>query len=228
MHNAYQYQELKGKPVPNAVTGKKVAIVMMGGPASGKTTMLNHVMNPEEASKFVSVNADDAKSIIPQYRQGIRGKYAPTANQAHEESSYAANRLLNHAIKMGKHVLLDGTGANAQKHGQKIQRLKDNGYHVHLMYMEKPYAQGVSDAAGRANRTGRYVNPVYQEHAYENIPKAFPELSQIAHSFEHYRAAPDGAPRGTAPTLVAKNGDRPMVKSVGVSLLKALAQSWVQ
>lgn len=66
------------KPVPAGET--PVCIMMMGGPASGKSTMVRSYANLDG---FVVTDADDVKAMLPEYRVAVKSKARNAANMAH-------------------------------------------------------------------------------------------------------------------------------------------------
>lgn len=192
--------------------GQKVAIVMMGGTASGKSTMLRTA--GRGGPDFVHVDPDDIKGKLPEYREAVKQKYKGAASMAHEESSTLGKRVLKEAIDGGYNVVLDGTGANGEKYAKQVQGLKDKGYFVHLMMPDQDMATAVRDAGGRAERTGRYVPNEFIAKAYDAIPGNFHKIAKLADSaqlFDRRRngkmvweKTPDGAVQDHDPEFVSK------------------------
>jgi len=178
---------LNKTPVPE---GQRIAIVMMGGTASGKSTMLKQ--SGAGGVNFVHVDADDVKARLPEYRVAVGQKWQGAAAFVHEESSTIARRVATQAVQDGYNVVLDGTGANASKFFKQVQMLKDAGYHVHLMMPDQNKDQALSDAMKRANRTGRYVPPEFIEAAYAKIPGNFFKVAAMADSAQLYDRRRDG------------------------------------
>lgn len=72
------FKDKNGNPVkPVAPNVQKTAIVLMGGPASGKTSTVKHLLGQPDgdfaAQGFVNVNPDDVKEMIPEYNHAIFG-----------------------------------------------------------------------------------------------------------------------------------------------------------
>lgn len=199
--------------VPSVAPGeKKVAVMTMGGPASGKSSMMRGV----DLSKFVVVDPDEIKGQLPEYNkavpkggfnQGLSVKgtspgakkaqgaldthdagrpitYTGAASMVHEESSAMAKELRAHAIAQNKNVLIDGTGANAKNYMKTIADLKSKGYEVHVYMPHADVETGVQRALSRADKVGRVVPEEFIRKAYDVIPKNFEAISQTADHFK--------------------------------------------
>lgn len=180
---------------------QKVAIMTMGGPASGKTSMLRGI----DDSKFVKVDPDDIKGKLPEYQQATHpdATFRGAAAMAHEESSFLAKRVRDEAIDRGNHVIIDGTGANAEKFLATYQMLKDKGYEVQVHMPHLSVEEGVSRALARAEKTGRYVPKEFIQKAYENINANAERIMAKVDNFHLYDASTKGHPK----TLTKEGGD---------------------
>lgn len=176
--------------------GEKLAIITMGGPASGKTTMLKKNVREDLADHYVWVDADEMKQGLPEYRKATRsGEFVgtgPTARNAaamaHDESSYMAGRLFAQAVKGGHNVIYDGTGKNAHKYERIIKDLKAKGYRVMLMAADVPFDLAYSRGKAREEETGRSVPDFVFKEAYDKIPKNVLRLARMvddAHLFDN-------------------------------------------
>lgn len=163
-------QNSRGEPI--RPQEKKVAIVMMGGTASGKTTAVKRMLGVGKGQSiedhgFVNFNPDDVKEMLPEYKESIdftyQGQKATAKDAAwmvHEESSDIAQDVLTRALENNLNVIVDGTGKNADKHIARIRDLKAKGYEVRLL-MPDVDVEGsdgaVSRSIARAERSGRFV-----------------------------------------------------------------------
>lgn len=168
------------KPVPEGK--KKIAIMTMGAPASGKSSGLRTV----DLKRFVSVDPDGIKEKLPEYKKATEDRektFKGAALMAHEESSAIAKRITKEAIEKGHNVLIDGTGANAASMKKKIAELKKAGYHVHVVMSHLHEDEGVRRAKARAEQTGREVPEGVIRSAYKSVPKNFAAIGKEADSF---------------------------------------------
>lgn len=181
------------KPVEK---GKKpVAILTMGGPASGKTSLLKHIVG--NYHDFVGVNPDDVKDELPEYQKAINlGKTksgAPmsarnAAHMAHDESSDVAEEIQKQAIEGRKNVIIDGTGKNIDKYLKKIKVLKDQGYHVQIIMPHVTLGEALKRVSDRARKTGRYVPNEVSIDAHRAIPGNFEKIAHAADEYALFRA----------------------------------------
>jgi len=182
---------------PPAKGTKKTAIVLMGGPASGKTSIVKR-MTGDKFSDFVNVNPDDVKEMLPEYRQALEFEYEGKKSSArdaafmvHEESSDIAGEVYNRAIDEGMNIVLDGTGKSADKHIAKVEQLRKQGYHVQLLMPDVDMEEAVRRSSERAEKTGRFVptgpppegTPDIIRKAYKVIPGNFERIAREADEF---------------------------------------------
>jgi predicted ABC-type ATPase len=170
------------QPVPE---GKQPhAILMMGAPASGKTTMLKKSGLGQH--NVVLVAGDEVKEKMPEYTAGVRAGYRGTAGMVHEESSDIAKRVRAEAMEQRKNIVFDGTGADAHKYTKFIKELKEKGYHVTLLMPHIDITEGKRRARARAERSGRWVPSDAVDSGYRNIPGNFFSVAQHVDSAQLY------------------------------------------
>lgn len=187
---------LKGKTPPSPGQ-KKIAIVLMGGPASGKTTMVRRMFG-EKFETMVSISPDDVKEKIPEYQEalefeveGEKVSAKDASAMTHEESSDLASEVYNQAIDQGLNMVIDGTGAKGERHRDRVKALQEAGYHVHLMMPDVDPAVAAQRSEDRAEETGRWVptgppppgTPDIVRKMYNLIPQNFEPLARLADEF---------------------------------------------
>lgn len=177
-------QALHDKIVADTVAGVPVSsnptvYMLGGGPAAGKTTMLEKgglsvPTTGEGGSKrmAVLVNADEVKAALPEYATAPRHM---AAEFAHEESSWVSKRIQEVAIHGKRDVVLDGTGdSKPQKLAAKIQQARDHGYRVEGHYATVPTEMAVERARRRGERTGRVVPDSVVRGTHADVSRTFP------------------------------------------------------
>jgi predicted ABC-type ATPase len=174
--DAYE-REIIANELKNAKPGYQ-AVFMSGGPASGKTSLLKKKFGKAEG--FAVLDPDRLKDYDPVMRIGVAMGMRDAAALAHENSSRLSKDLYNTARDRKLNILVDGTGANANKYAQQMQELKDKGYQVTLLAQHVPEQVGVKRALARADKVGRYVPPEFIRHAYSVIPGNFEKLAKLA------------------------------------------------
>ncbi len=183
LHEDIERKALDVKPAgPNE---QKLAIMTMGAPASGKGAVLSGF----DRSKFVGIDPDDIKAQLPEYKRATQDRantYTKAAPMAHEESTDIAKEILAKAIKAGNHVIVDGTGMDADKYIAKIKTLQAAGYHVHVAMAHLDEEEGIKRLIKRADITGRLVPVDLARGAYKSIPPNFERISRMADSAALY------------------------------------------
>lgn len=154
------------------------AVFMSGGPASGKTSLRRKQFG--EAEGFAVIDPDRIKAYDPVMEIGVAMGMRQAAALAHENSSRLSKEVYAAARDQGLNVLMDGTGANANKYIGQMQELKGRGYQVTLLAQHVPEEVGITRAVKRAEQTGRYVPEEFIRHAYEVIPGNFERIAQLA------------------------------------------------
>lgn len=161
-------------------------IFMMGGPASGKSTLLNSKYGGQ-LSRFVVVDPDDIKSKLPEFMFGVGSGSKEIAAIVHSNSSRIAKEVRRRALERGLNVLVDGTGRDANSYRAYIQEFKAKGYKTELLSQHVPQDVGVRRAVLRAELPvsmggGRFVPLPYIEQVYATVPRNFLPLASIVDS----------------------------------------------
>jgi predicted ABC-type ATPase len=160
------------------------AILMMGGTASGKSSMTRGV----DKSEFVHVDSDEVKSKLPEFLTGIdhTGHQGVSTRDAafkvHAESSYLGRAIRDAAIAQRKNMLVDGTGRNAEEYLGLIRRLKADGYHVTVLGADLDVNLAVERAAKRAEQTGRSVAEKDIREIHKYVPASMARVMREADS----------------------------------------------
>jgi len=195
LHEEIKKEFFKGKtPVENPVS-----YMMGGGPAAGKSTILNSGLEsvPENA---VLAAGDDIKKMLPEY---IHGEPSDPNRAAfvHEESSWLAKQIMDEASSKGYNVILDGTGdSNMDKLKRKVERMSKGGQKVHGIYVTVDTEVAVQRNYARYKVTGRMVPPAVVRAGHAGVSRIFEPLvkSGIMDSVKLYDT------NGSKPVLVAE------------------------
>lgn len=186
-------EDSSGRPVPPVPVGtKKIAYVMMGGPASGKTSLVKQAVGVRKGTEFsdfgfVNVNPDDVKEKLPEWDEGLSRNAKDTAWVTHSESSDVATEIYKQAVSGGTNIVLDGTGKNVRRHVERIHELQKHGYEVRLMMPDIMIEEAATRAIKRAEATGRHV-PIDKilKPAHRVIPVNFEPIARQADTFALY------------------------------------------
>ena len=169
----------KKKPTP---AGKqRIAVLTMGAPASGKSSVVKDLVKD---NNFVKVDPDAIKDELPEYKTALKASARDAAAMAHDESSYLAKQVRRRAMDEGYMLMVDGTGTNAAAYKQLIGDLQDRGYHVTVVMADLDEETGMERMLSRAEDCGRYVPPAIVKGAYRSIPGNFEEIARTADAFQ--------------------------------------------
>jgi len=174
LHDELVAETLAGVPV----SANPTVYMMGGGPASGKSMVINKgLVDMPGKGKAAYVNADDFKEKLPEYDQMIRaGKGDKAAPFVHEESSLLSKKALA-AATAGKHdVVLDGTGdSSIESLSAKVASMRKNGHRVEATYVSLDTELAVSNAQARKAKTGRSVPEDVIRDTHASVSRVLPQ-----------------------------------------------------
>lgn len=199
-------------PVPEGQ--KPIAIVMGGGGASGKGTVLKMLADqgkvPENAvhldpDVFKTGSAKAGLNGIPEYHQIVGAGDSRAAAVTHEESSLLYKAALDRAVKGRYNVVLDRTLGNPSKvlhpENGELKALKDAGYDVRLVGVTVPAEEAIPRLVKRANGPEKRYVPIDQAlAAHKGFSQGFPKYADLADSALLFD---NNVPKGEAPRLIA-------------------------
>ncbi len=140
-------QELYGK---GATKKEKQAYIVIGAPASGKSSFANPLA---DETGCLIIDSDMAKERIPEFIES-EGK---RADQVHEESQLIANEVFEVAVENNDNILLPIVGKSERAIMKKYNVLAEAGYDIHLRLVYLPIEKSVDRAVSRYRETGRLV-----------------------------------------------------------------------
>jgi len=149
----------------------KIAIVLVGGPGSGKSgAKLDTVQLLEkEQHEFVNIDPDE-----------ILTKLFNNNTNCYDKVNVINNKSYEMAIKQNKNIIFDGTGRNFEWYSQNvIKKLKDLGYVVNLVIVMNDVDVVLNRIAERARQTGRNVNTNYMKTVYTALNEAIPKYLSL-------------------------------------------------
>lgn len=173
----------------NPLKSEKQAFILIGLPASGKSTIANTVAEQYGA---IIIDSDYAKRKLPEFRNHIYG-----ATIVHTESSritfgFAKDNnpgnllsLYEKCLINGHNIVLPTIGQNPKSVLELVDVLKrDNQYDVHLILVSLPRREATIRAIHRFNTTKRYVplGLIYDtfgndtSHCYYYLRTKYPDL----------------------------------------------------
>lgn len=157
------------KPQRSEPKAGKQAYIVIGLPASGKSTLVNRI---SDAFGAVILDSDFAKRKLPEFDDTFTG-----ANLVHKESSTivfggsgGAPSLLGVCVLSGLNVVVPTTGQDYSDLCARRDGFVDAGYSVHLTATTLTREQAAKRALERFLATGRYVPLGLIFDAYANDP----------------------------------------------------------
>jgi len=150
-----------------------------GGSGAGKGT----ITNPDKGGVVqfrrgtITVDSDEAKKAIPEYRKLVADDDPIAAAFVHEESSDMAAQALAESLERGFDTVLDGTGdSSIEKLASKVAKAREQGAkRVTAEYVTIDIDDALARAASRAKRTGREVPEDVIRGTHESVSRVLPE-----------------------------------------------------
>lgn len=163
------------KPAPQ---GAAIAYVLGGGPASGKSSIVNagHLkVDPDT----IHIDSDAIKAEIPEYNEMLASKDHRAASHVHEESSYIAKLIQDKASRGGYHTLLDGTGdSSLESLKGKVDKMRASGQKVVGSYVTVPTEMAIQRNIERAKKTGRLPPESMLRLCHKSVSNIVPQAIQ--------------------------------------------------
>jgi N12 class adenine-specific DNA methylase/adenylate kinase family enzyme len=161
--------------VPGGVANERRAVVIMGYPGSGKSTIANAV---RDTWRGVHLSADDAKPMIPEYEGGAN------SGGVHAESVHLAVSATKTFIDRGDNVILETIGETPESVAERAKILRAAGYRVSLIGLDIDKETAKARAVERFKATGRAVpaelyDTLSPGDTYERAKGAFDETLKL-------------------------------------------------
>ena len=138
---------------PKAVSENPIAVILMGSPASGKTTVGRPYADKILGGKQVTIIDPDA------VKSQLKGYEGWNAGAFHEESSFISEKQIFPTAMGARHnMILDITGKNTGKVEDMANLLKSVGYKIGIVHVDVDDKTALARAGKRfAKDGGRYV-----------------------------------------------------------------------
>tara|TARA_R100000742_G_C4279680_1_gene105273 strand:+ start:11161 stop:14934 length:3774 start_codon:yes stop_codon:yes gene_type:complete len=177
-------------PPVNSVAQEKKAVILLGQPASGKSSIANPIARKMKA---IIADSDEAKKILPEYQGGIG------ANAVHSESSMINDLILFNAVRNGDNIVIPQTGGRLETIEKNIKLLVDAGYDVTLGNVDVTFDNAMNRMIRRFISTGRLI-PLEVMKEIGNLPKN--NYNQIKGKVNGYFEIDNNQPKGERQTLL--------------------------
>lgn len=179
------------------------AIISMGGPASGKSTLLERF---GDDSDYVRIDPDKIKSELPEYQEAKGQHMRAAAEMVHMESTVIANDLLTKTLKSKKNLMFDTTGADTTRLLNQIQKLRSAGYRIALVMPHVDRGEMLHRAKTRAETSGRWVPEAAIHDVHAKVVNGFGVIAQHVDTAYLYDNTGD-----VPQAIYEKHGDHQMV-----------------
>tara|TARA_R110000765_G_scaffold10096_1_gene31441 strand:- start:2971 stop:4590 length:1620 start_codon:yes stop_codon:yes gene_type:complete len=156
-------------PVTNSPDATKRAVIVLGPPASGKSTIANPIARKFDAT---IIDPDEAKKLLPEYGGGVG------ANAVHSESKAIIELVQEIAMEQGDNIVIPTVGQDLGKMRTQIKTLKDRGYEVDVVDVVVPAADARIRMYGRFAKTGRIIPAKYLDEVGDNPSKNYDILRE--------------------------------------------------
>ena len=172
-HKAWKDAVIESELNPKAKSDNPIAVILMGSPASGKTTtgrpFAEKILNGKETTK---IDPDSVKGKS----KGFEGW---NAGAFHEESALISEKVVFPRAVMENHnLLIDITGKNSNKVAEMAKTLKSVGYKIGIVHVDVDDKVALNRASKRFNKpNGRYVPYDYVKGSAEKARQTWSKLT---------------------------------------------------
>ena len=171
--------------------------LILGVPASGKSTFADPIVEQEGA---LLIDSDEAKAKLPEFANGL------LATAVHEESSQISKQVMKQAIHNHDNMVIPVVGKTLESLQEKIDRFKENGYEVNLIYVDLPVEKAIDRVKTRFQETGRLVSPSYLQSVGLKPKENYDKLKSTK-EVDSYEAWSNDVKRGNRPVHIETSGE---------------------
>lgn len=152
--------------------------------------------------RFVVVEADRVKSMLPEMPAYVRENRRLAGTLLHRESCFIAEILEREALARGKNVLVDSSLRDAHWYDGVFRGLRATSprYRIAILMVTAPPETVYARVARRAAVTGRDVPHEVLNDAMARVPRSFARLAPLA----DYSAIIKNDVDGEAPELISE------------------------
>ncbi len=181
---------------PQPVATERRAVILLGPPAAGKSTIANEIAVDMRAA---IIDSDEIKKLLPEFGDGT------TANAVHEESSDIAKLAEGKITAAGANIVYPKVGDSVASIEKLTRRLRDAGYDVELVNMKVTAEEAERRMFGRFGATGRLINPAYVAAVGDKPSETYRALRGSA-LYSGHGEIDNGQPYGQKPTVTERAG----------------------
>lgn len=151
--------------------------VTMGGPGSGKSTVLRLF---EMGTGAVTVNSDDVKEQLPEFGRLRKEGWRTASSAVQHESHIVMTQVLDRCLEEKLDFVYDRTGADKGDFLKEVLGFKEAGYTVNLIMPYLDPDTAVERAERRGRQTGRFVPERLTRSIHQRVPANFAAVAAVA------------------------------------------------
>lgn len=177
----------QGESLPEDV--RPIIWLIGGGSGAGKSTILASLQAAGSIPKsgVVSVNADDFKEVIPEFRQLVERGDSRAAEMVHDESNLMAREAVAAALVKRSNIIYDGTLSDHRKVEGLIRNAKMRGYEVRIIGVTARPHTALKRSLKRGKMSGRYVPVAALLFTHKRFAQFFEKYISLADSAELWK-----------------------------------------
>ncbi len=140
-----------------------VALFLVGGPLSGKSTVLAYLRSKGDAlipENAVYVDPYAVRGMLPEWNELVAAREPSAAAILFAETCHVAASIVARAVEQGLNLILDGIGDGPPGvFVEQLERFHKIGYGVRILLVDAPIDEALERNQDRARREGRLIPP---------------------------------------------------------------------
>lgn len=185
----------------NPEAGKdKNFYLVIGLPGSGKSTLGNTI---SKQNKALHIDSDEIIFELPEYKVD-QSKYYVVSDEIYN----IVDTILQEAMQNGCNIVMDNVGHSKDSIIKLLDKVKVNGYKVHLRMVDLPSVKATKRALTRFEETNRFVDPLLYLLLQNKPLRNYKELiSSIPDYFSSFALYSSDVPKGEPFRLISGSED---------------------
>jgi predicted ABC-type ATPase len=151
--------------------GKKKALIMVGGPGSGKSSTKSEALKHLGFDEDSFVDVDPDASFIPLFKKD---------NGCRFKMREINGKVFSRAWKGDYNIIYDGTGSNFENYSKNpVRYLQKKDYYVVLCITLLDKSKANDRVKTRLGESGRHISQEFLDDTYSNLEKGIPKYLDI-------------------------------------------------
>ena len=193
-NGVYNRLQCSGSAVTDEISREKRLDIVIGLPASGKSSALVEPISEQYNSRII--DSDEAKKLLPEYNDGWG------AGIVHTESQLIADRQFQTAIQNGENITYPRVGGDCAELTDIIAAVKKKGYSVYVHFNELDRNKALGRMINRFLETGRYIKPELVTKYGGSISNTYETLKNRTELVDGFCKWNNDVPLGCRPKLI--------------------------